>query len=116
MSTIDSLEILKNGLPEVDLPPRSIVVVGAGMAGLTAAMLLKEAGHTVTILEAQNRLGGRVFTYYDFPGKMYGEFGAMRLQYGLQHAARKSAHCPGSSRPDQNTSRSTAYLRIRNLP
>jgi len=38
MSTIDCLEILKNGLPEVDLPPRSIVIVGAGMAGLTAAM------------------------------------------------------------------------------
>lgn len=82
MTTIDCLEILKNGLPEVDIPPRNIVVVGAGMAGLTAAMLLKEAGHTVTILEAQNRLGGRVFTYYDLPGKMYGEFGAMRFPKG----------------------------------
>jgi monoamine oxidase len=82
MPTIDCLEILKNGLPQVDLPPRAVVIIGAGMAGLTAAMLLKEAGHTVTILEAQNRLGGRVFTYYDFPGKMYGEFGAMRFPKG----------------------------------
>ena len=79
MSVIDCLDILKNGLPEVDLPPRSIVIVGAGMAGLTAGLLLKEAGHDVTILEAQNRLGGRVYTYHDFPGKMYGEFGAMRF-------------------------------------
>jgi monoamine oxidase len=49
------------------------------MAGLTAGMLLKEAGHRVTILEARNRLGGRVYTYRGFAGQMYGEFGAMRF-------------------------------------
>lgn len=79
MQAINTLEILKNGLPDSVLPPRHIIVVGAGLAGLTSALLLQEAGHKVTILEAQNRLSGRVFTYHGFPGKMYGEFGAMRF-------------------------------------
>jgi monoamine oxidase len=79
MQAISPLEILKNGLPDNGLPPLHIVVVGAGMAGLTSALLLQEAGHKVTILEAKNRLGGRIFTYHGFPGKMYGEFGAMRF-------------------------------------
>ncbi|MBE2221769.1 MAG: FAD-dependent oxidoreductase [Anaerolineae bacterium] len=79
METIDTLEVLKNGLPVTNQPPKHIVIIGAGMAGLTAGLLLQEAGHQVTILEAQNRLGGRVFTYHGFPGKMYGEFGAMRF-------------------------------------
>lgn len=79
MQTIDCLKILKEGLPSSSATPRHIIVIGAGMAGLTAALLLQEAGHTVTILEAQNRLGGRVYTYHGFPGKMYGEFGAMRF-------------------------------------
>ena len=36
MPTVDTLEILKNGLPATDLPSRHVVIVGAGMAGLTA--------------------------------------------------------------------------------
>lgn len=76
---IDLLEVLRSGLPGRPEPRRHIVIVGAGIAGLTAGLLLKEAGHKVTILEAQNRLGGRIFTYRGFAGQMYGEFGAMRF-------------------------------------
>jgi monoamine oxidase len=76
---LDLLETLRGGLPRLEGPRRHVVIVGAGMAGLTAGMLLKEAGHRVTILEARNRLGGRVYTYRGFAGGMYGEFGAMRF-------------------------------------
>jgi monoamine oxidase len=38
------------------------VVIGAGAAGLTAAKTLVEAGHSVRVLEARDRIGGRAYT------------------------------------------------------
>lgn len=40
----------------------SAIVVGAGMAGVTAAQKLRAAGMKVTVLEARQRLGGRIHT------------------------------------------------------
>jgi monoamine oxidase len=39
-----------------------VVVVGAGLAGLTCAYRLQQAGVTATVLEAADRIGGRVWT------------------------------------------------------
>lgn len=46
--------------PRTDLP--RVLVVGAGMAGLTAAAMLTASGFPVTVFEARERLGGRVWT------------------------------------------------------
>lgn len=45
-----------------------VVVVGAGLSGLYAAMLLEEQGATVQVLEGRNRVGGRVYTLMNVPG------------------------------------------------
>ena len=39
-----------------------VIVIGAGLAGLTAADRLTRAGHAVTVIEAAERLGGRVWS------------------------------------------------------
>lgn len=59
-------------------PRRHFLILGAGMAGLAAALELLAQRHTVTIIEASQRVGGRVRTHR-FEDGSYGELGAMRI-------------------------------------
>ncbi len=42
-----------------------VIIIGAGISGLTAALDLSRAGLYVEILEARERIGGRIFTQHD---------------------------------------------------
>jgi monoamine oxidase len=53
-----------------------VVVLGAGVAGLTAARRLQEDGFRVLVLEARDRIGGRVFTARDARSILPIELGA----------------------------------------
>jgi len=46
----------------VKVAAQKVIVIGAGMAGVTAAQALAAAGRDVTVLEARNRIGGRILT------------------------------------------------------
>ncbi|WNZ21923.1 flavin monoamine oxidase family protein [Leptolyngbya sp. NK1-12] len=80
MHQTEMLATIEAGLQPGNSRPKKIVIVGAGMAGLVAGDLLKRAGHKITILEAQHRVGGRIYTVRDglAPG-LRAEMGAMRI-------------------------------------
>src|ERR1700752_532868 len=58
-------------MPQRKIPAMSknddadVIVVGAGAAGLSAAAALGQAGLAVTVLEARERIAGRIFTFHD---------------------------------------------------
>ncbi len=72
--------IIATGLPETTGPRKRVIVVGAGMAGLVAAYELQRTGHEPIVLEAQQRVGGRIYTLREpFSDSLYAEAGAMRI-------------------------------------
>ena len=74
------LDIARRGLPPTDAPRKRVVVLGAGIAGLVAARELRAAGHEVVLVEARQRVGGRIRTLRaPFSPGQYAEAGAMRV-------------------------------------
>jgi monoamine oxidase len=59
-------------------PAEHIAILGGGMAGLVAALELRKLGFKVSVIEASNRAGGRVWTHR-FDDGQYHELGAMRI-------------------------------------
>jgi monoamine oxidase len=59
-------------------PRKRVCVIGAGISGLTAAYELASCDHSVVVLEASHRPGGRIRTAR-FSDGSHGELGAMRI-------------------------------------
>ncbi len=76
----DVLAVPREGLEQRAGERKKVLIIGAGMAGLVAAYELKRQGHEPLVLEAQGRVGGRVYTLREpFAPGLYAEAGAMRI-------------------------------------
>ncbi len=82
-SISDYVQVVRGGISkrfEAAGGRKKVVIVGAGLAGLSAGYELLKAGHEPLILEAQQRVGGRIYTMREpFARGLYGEAGAMRI-------------------------------------
>ena len=58
------------------LTGKHVAIAGAGLAGLTAARELERSGATITLIEARDRVGGRVHTIRGFKNRHHAEAGA----------------------------------------
>src|SRR6476661_1978768 len=69
-----------------DLSGVSVIVAGAGLAGLSAARELEARGAAVTVVEARGRAGGRVWTLRDgFAARQHAEAGADLIEEDQEH-------------------------------
>jgi monoamine oxidase len=72
---------------------KSVIVVGAGLAGLTAAVELSRDGATVLVLEARDRIGGRVWTIREgFMGAQHAEAGGEFIDEDQEEIRRLARH------------------------
>ena len=93
--------------------PRRVVVVGGGLAGLTAAVDLRDSGWEVTVLEARDRVGGRVRTLYaPFTNGLYAEGGGESIDDNhvrIQDLARRDG-LTLARRPTDKLTKAAVYV------
>lgn len=76
--------LLAQEKPERKGPAKKVIVIGAGLAGLSAGYELNKLGHEVLIFEARRRPGGRVLTLREpFADGLYVEAGAIAVSESM---------------------------------
>lgn len=100
----DLMARAQNGPGKVNESKLNIGIVGAGLAGMVAAMDLADAGHTVEIFESRPFVGGKVSSWIDkdgnhiemglhvFFGCYYNLFGIMKRTGGFDKNLRIKEH------------------------
>ena len=78
---------------------RKVVVVGAGLSGLNAALILERWGFEVQVVEARERVGGRIWTLDALPGSPEGGGNVMGANYGRVLKAAHDLEVPLRSPP-----------------
>ena len=68
LKALGSAPLLAAAGPVRALNKTDVIVIGAGLSGLNAALLLESAGMSVKVLEGRNRIGGRVQSLRNIPG------------------------------------------------
>jgi phytoene dehydrogenase-like protein len=53
---------LKSAVLNAEGKPKKVVVIGAGIAGITAAHHLSKKGYRVVVLDSANYVGGRLYS------------------------------------------------------
>jgi monoamine oxidase len=84
-----------------------VIVVGAGLAGLNAALILEAAGLNVIIVEGERRIGGRLHTLDDLPGRP--EAGAIQVGSGYKRLEALASRFGIALVPGGAESRDAAY-------
>jgi monoamine oxidase len=78
--------VYPSGMSARDLAGTRVVVAGAGLAGLSAARSLEARGAAVTVVEARDRVGGRVWTLRGpFADRQHAEAGADLIEEEQEH-------------------------------
>ena len=95
----------------VDRVTVDVVVVGAGLAGLSAARALQAAGSSVVVLEARSRVGGRVDGRTLSDGETVVEVGGQWIGPGQHRMIRLSAELGPRDVPDVQRGREHPELR-----
>ena len=99
---------------EASLHSADVVVIGAGLAGLTAAREIMRSGRSVVVLEARSRVGGRVLTHPLANGG-YTELGGMFAGPTQDHIQALAQDVGVGTFPTYNTGSNVFYANGRRL-